>query len=122
MNKIKKILIQQRASIIAVVLALMILTPVQVAAGPPSPGCSEAAGCDLVANYVEPTLNLLSGLVGIITVISLITGGIEYSAAEGDPQKSARAKNRIAKTIFALCAYFFVYAFLQFLIPNGLFH
>ncbi|MFI5271281.1 MAG: hypothetical protein ACHQT9_04525, partial [Candidatus Saccharimonadales bacterium] len=74
------------------------------------------------AVYLQPTLDLLSGMVGIIVVISLILGGIQYSASEGDPQKSAKAKDRIAKTIFALLAYIFLYAFLQFIIPNGAFH
>jgi hypothetical protein len=61
-------------------------------------------------------------MVGIVVVISLILGGVEYSSSEGDPQKSAKAKRRIANTLFALIAYFFLFAFLQFLIPNGLFN
>jgi hypothetical protein len=61
-------------------------------------------------------------MVGIIVVISLIMGGIEYSTSEGDPQKSAKAKRRITNTLIALIAFFFLYAFLQFLIPNGVFH
>ncbi len=88
---------------------------------PPTPGCS-ASGCDLVTTYIQPITDLLSGMVGIIVVISLIMGGIEYSTSEGDPQKSSKAKRRITNTLFALIAYFFLYAFLQFLIPNGVFH
>jgi hypothetical protein len=88
---------------------------------PISPGCN-INGCDLVASYVQPIVNLLSGMVGIIVVISLIMGGIEYSTSEGDPQKSAKAKRRITNTLIALIAFFFLYGFLQFLIPNGVFH
>ena len=92
------------------------------APAPPPPSSCNASSCDLVTTYVQPMINLLSGIVGIMVVISLILGGVEYSTSEGDPQKSAKAKRRIANTLFALMAYIFLYAFLQFLIPNGLFH
>ncbi len=79
-------------------------------------------GCNLIAKYIQPTLTLLSGLVGIVAVISLISAGIMHATSEGDPQKSGKARARIVNTLMALVAYFFLYAFLQFLIPNGLFH
>jgi hypothetical protein len=87
----------------------------------PPPSSCNASSCNLLDTYIQPTIDLLSGMVGIVVVISLILGGIEYSSSEGDPQKSAKAKRRIANTLFALIAYFFLFAFLQFLIPNGLF-
>jgi hypothetical protein len=128
-----KQIIAKHLQILACLLVVgTIVTPVTALAAPAtppaSPGCSAYdpsnpnSGCDLVKEYLQPTLDLISGLVGIVVVISLILGGIQYSAAEGDPQKSAKAKNRIANTIFALIAYFFVYAFLQFLVPGGIFH
>jgi hypothetical protein len=78
-------------------------------------------GCDLVKKYVNPGINLLSIIFGLIAVISIILGGINYATSEDDPQKVSRAKDRIAKTVFAVVAYFFLYAFLQFLIPGGIF-
>jgi hypothetical protein len=101
------------------VIASLPPAPIPVTAPPPS-SCN-ITKCDLVTQYIQPIINLLAGVVGIIVVISLILGGIEYSTSEGDPQKSAKAKRRIANTLFALLAFFFLYAFLQFLIPNGLF-
>ena len=88
---------------------------------PPSSASCNSSGCDLITEYLQPTINLLSGVVGIIVVISLILAGIEYSTSEGDPQKSAKAKRRITNTLFALIAFFFLYAFLQFLVPGGIF-
>lgn len=109
-----------------IALFLMMLTPLPASAGSPSLPPPPATGatcqqnnCDLIATYLQPVIDLLSGLVGIIIVASLIMGGIEYSTSEGDPQKSAKAKHRITNTIFALFAFFFLYAFLQFLVPNG---
>ncbi len=81
-----------------------------------------ASNCDFVAKYVNPAINLLSASFGLIAVISLILGGIQYSSSEGDPQKSASAKSRISNTIIAIFAYLFFYAFVQFLIPGGAFH
>jgi hypothetical protein len=81
-----------------------------------------ASNCDFVAKYVNPAINLFSLSFGLIAVISLILGGIQYSASEGDPQKAAAAKSRISNTIIAIFAYLFFYVFLQFLIPGGAFH
>jgi len=57
-----------------------------------------------------------------VAVISIILGGIQYSASEGDPQKASQAKSRITKTVFAIVSYFFLYAFLQFIVPGGVFN
>lgn len=78
--------------------------------------------CDFVAKYVNPAIKLFSLSFGLIAVISIILGGINYSTSEGDPQKAASAKSRITNTIIAIFAYLFLYAFLQFLIPGGAFH
>lgn len=84
-------------------------------------GCSASAGCDLVANYVNPFIKLLTILFGAIAAISLILGAIQYISSEGDPQKSSRAKNRMVNTVFAIIAYAVLYGFLQFLLPKGAF-
>lgn len=88
----------------------------------PALACSKASGCDLVVNYVNPAINLLSVMFGLIAVASLIMGGIQYSASEGDPQKASQAKSRIANTIMAIFAYALLYGFLQFLVPGGFLH
>ncbi|MDB5170380.1 MAG: hypothetical protein JWO35_74 [Candidatus Saccharibacteria bacterium] len=91
-------------------------------AADPNAICNKANGCDLVAKYVQPAINLFSVSFGLIAVISLIVAGIQYSASTGDPQAVSKAKDRIIKTIFAIVAYFFLYALLQFLIPGGVFN
>lgn len=88
---------------------------------PAAQGCSKDK-CDFVGRYVNPAINLMSVSFGIIAVISIIVGGIQYSASAGDPQKVTRAKTRIQNTIIAIVAYFFLYGFLQFLIPGGIFN
>lgn len=77
--------------------------------------------CDFIKKYVNPTINLFSIVFGLIATASLIMGGIQYSASAGDPQNVAKAKKRIIDTIIAIVAFFFLYAFIQFLVPGGLF-
>ena len=83
--------------------------------------CGQAV-CDLAASCLNPLIRVLSGLVGVAVAGSIILGGIQYSASGGDPQKAAKAKNRITNAIFALMAYLFIWAFLQFLVPGGVFN
>jgi len=78
--------------------------------------------CDLVARYVNPTINVLSVSFGLIATISIILGAIQYSASEGDPQRAGAAKNRITNTIIAIVAYLLLYSFLEFLVPGGVFN
>lgn len=88
----------------------------------PEEACKYDNHCDFIKKYINPAINLLTMVFGLIATASLILGGIQYSASEGDPTKAGQAKNRIANTIFAIIAYFFLYGFLQFLIPGGRFN
>jgi hypothetical protein len=66
-------------------------------------------------------VNILSGLIGIAVVGSIILGGIQYSLAGDNPQALSAAKGRIMNGLTALVAFIFTYAFLQWLIPGGVF-
>lgn len=85
------------------------------------PGHCDSNNCDLIALYVNPFIRLLSIIVGLVVAASLIMGGIQYSASSGDPQKTSAAKSRIQNTLLALFAFLFLYAFLNFLVPGGIF-
>ena len=90
--------------------------------------CQASAGeelnpgkCQLLERLLDFT-NVLSGIVGIVVVMMIIIGGIQYSSAGGDPKKVAGAKSRIYNAIFAFMAFIFMYSFLQWLIPGGVFN
>ena len=83
---------------------------------------SDGGQCDLIDTYVNPIIEVLGAIFGVIAVISIILGGIQFSASSGDPQKAAAAKQRIINTVIAIVAFLFLYAFLQFLIPGGIFN
>lgn len=92
----------------------------QDSAADPKADCDKQ-GCDFIKKYINPGINLLTFVFGLLAVASLIFGGIQYSASTGDPQKISQAKSRITSTIIAIVCYFFLYGFLQFLIPGGIF-
>ncbi len=84
--------------------------------------CATLSNCDLVHNYLNPAIQLMSAAVGIAIAISIVIGGIQYASSAGDPQQAAAAKARIRNAIIALLTFLFLYALLNFLIPGGLFH
>lgn len=89
--------------------------------------CKPGAGKSLdktncgIIGYIVTFTNVLSALVGIVVVIMIAVGGIQYTTARDDPQAVSAAKNRIRNAILALVFYLFGFAFLQYLIPGGIF-
>ena len=63
----------------------------------------------------------LSAGIGIVVIIMIIVGGIQYTTAGGDSSRVAAAKSRIFNAVIALVAFFFMFGFLQWIVPGGLF-
>lgn len=70
--------------------------------------------------YTRNIVRFLSAGVGIVIVLMIIVGGIQYITSQGNPQATASAKNRITNAIIALFLFIFMTAILNFLIPGGL--
>ena len=70
---------------------------------------------------IQQAVNFLSAGVGIAVVGAIILGGIQYSMAGGAPEAVAKAKQRITNALIALVAFMFTWAFLNWLIPGGIF-
>lgn len=87
---------------------------------PKSAGPNATGTACFMAKYVQPIINLLAVLVGVVVLGSVVFGGIQYSASAGDPNKAAAAKGRIINSLMALAAFIFLYAFLQWVIPGGI--
>jgi len=66
-------------------------------------------------------VGVLSGLVGVVVVGVIILGGIQYSMAGDKAEAVSAAKKRIINGVTALVAFLFIFAFLQWLIPGGIF-
>ncbi len=72
-----------------------------------------------ILDYLVIVINVLSAIVGIVIVIMIIIGGIQYSSSGDNPQAISGAKNRIFNAVIALAIYIFSYSFLQWIVPGG---
>lgn len=66
-------------------------------------------------------INFLSVGVGVVVIAMIIVGGIQYSLAGDSSEAINKAKTRITNALIALVAYLFLFSFLQWIIPGGLF-
>lgn len=87
---------------------------------PPGGAALDENNCGIVA-YVQAAINILTALVGVVVVIMVAVGGVQYTTSRDNPQETAAAKRRIYNAILALLVYLFTFAFLQYLVPGGVF-
>lgn len=74
-----------------------------------------------IVKDLNDIVKVLSGLVGVVVVGMIILGGIQYSMAGDKAEAVSAAKKRIINGVTALVAFLFIFAFLQWLIPGGIF-
>ena len=74
-----------------------------------------------IVKLVIAITNFLSAGVGVVIVIMVIIGGIQYSTAGGNPSAVAAAKQKITNALLALVAFIFMFSVLQWLVPGGIF-
>lgn len=77
--------------------------------------------CDIVRQYLNPIINALGILVVIAVVISIVIGGIQYTTSADQPGAVSAARHRIMNAIIALLAFTFLWSFLQWVVPGGIF-
>lgn len=109
--------------------AALVAQPVGAASGTscailPASICSNAGqghGGTAIWNLLLMVLNIMTAGVGVAAVIGVIIAAIQYSSAEEKADQVHSAKMRIWNIILGLVLYLVMYAFLQFLIPGGVF-
>lgn len=74
-----------------------------------------------IVTDLQNIVNFLGAGVGIVVIGMIILGGIQYSIAGDNSQATTAAKQRISNAAIALVVYLFIFAFLQWLIPGGVF-
>ena len=74
----------------------------------------------IFCRYIKPAINFLSAGVGIVVIIMIIIGAIQYTTSSGNPQTLADGRKKIINAVIALVAFGLLYGFLNFLIPGGL--
>ncbi|MBM3210512.1 hypothetical protein FJZ39_04200 [Candidatus Saccharibacteria bacterium] len=65
---------------------------------------------------IKMVINILLFIVGIISVIMLIIGGIRYATSGGDSGSVTSAKNTILYAIIGLIVAIFAYAIINFVV------
>ena len=78
--------------------------------------------CDIVHKYVNPAILVFSAIAGVTVAAAIVYGGILYSTSGGDQAKVSKAKNLIRNAVLSLVAFMFLYAFLQWIVPGGIFN
>lgn len=74
-----------------------------------------------IVEDIQLVLNFLSAGVGIVVVGVIILGGIQYAMAGDSAEAIGKAKQRIINGLIALLAFIFLFAFVQWLVPGGIF-
>lgn len=74
-----------------------------------------------IVEQLQTIVDVLSAGVGVIVVAMIVWGGIRFAMAGDNPQGVAEAKSHITNALIALLAFMFMFAFLQWLIPGGVF-
>ena len=77
--------------------------------------------CDIVRQYLNPIINALGIIVVIAVVISIVIGGIQYTTSADQPGAVSAARQRIINAVLALLAFTFLWSFLQWIVPGGIF-
>lgn len=79
----------------------------------------ESGGC--IISDIQLVINVLSIGVGVVVTIMIVLGGLQYMTSRDNPQAVQAAKTRITNAVIGLVAFVFVYSFLQWLVPGGIF-
>lgn len=83
-------------------------------------GCQGKGGP--ITDLVFALIRFLSFGVGLVIAASIIYAGIMYSTSSGNPENTQAAKKRILNAVVGLVFYILIFAFIQYLVPGGLFN
>jgi hypothetical protein len=74
-----------------------------------------------IVHDIQTIVNFLSAGVGVVVAGVIILGGIQYILAGGNATAVTAARQRIINGLIALFVFAFIFAFVQWLIPGGVF-
>lgn len=91
-------------------------------ANPTDATLSKCLKTNPIVSDLNNIINFLSAGVGIVVTGVIIVGGIQYMMAGDNPAAITAAKKRITNGLIALVTFLFMFAFLQWLVPGGVFN
>ena len=80
--------------------------------------CTTTTGSDQVTSIVTKAINFFSALVGIISVVMIIWGGLKYVTSAGDSGNITAAKNTIMYAVIGLVIVAIAQFIVQFVIQK----
>jgi len=86
--------------------------------------CTDTQQCltqSPIVHDINLIINFLSAGVAIIVIGTVILGGVQYSMAGDKPDAVSAARKRIANGLMSFAVFLLIFAFLQWLIPGGIF-
>ncbi|MCL2037520.1 pilin [Candidatus Saccharibacteria bacterium] len=75
--------------------------------------CVRASGARDLNSTIQQVINIMLFIIGILSVIMIIWGGISYVLSRGDPEKVKNAKNTIIYAIVGLIVAILAFAIVQ---------
>lgn len=78
----------------------------------------KAQGTDNVFNVIKSVINILLYVVGVVSVIMIIVGGIRYTTSAGDSNGVSSAKDTIIYAVVGLVVSVMAYAIVNFVLTN----
>ena len=103
-------------------LAVLLFAPIDVSANAIDDACKADPSASIcqdstsVSDVIAIVVNTLLFIVGIISVIMIIVGGIMYTTSAGDSGQVTKAKNTILFSVIGLAIAFFAYAIVNWVI------
>jgi hypothetical protein len=100
------------------------MVPATTHAIDPFGGCSgntqskvcQAKGTDSVTKIMKSVINILLYIIGIVSVILIIVGGLKYITSAGDSNGVNSAKNTILYSVVGLVIAIMAYAIVNFVL------
>ena len=83
-------------------------------------GCPSSASTTTLPDAVIIALNAVVAVAGLVAVIFIIIGGINYMTSAGDPNKVKKAKDTILYAVIGLVICVLAFAIVNFVITNAL--
>jgi hypothetical protein len=71
-------------------------------------------------NVLQTIINFLTAGIGLVVVINIIIGGMQYILSDGNASDAVKGRKRIENSLLGFAAYALMYGVLSWLIPGGI--
>lgn len=123
MNQITKIAYRGAIASQLAVGAILALPTRALAACDPSQGVNGGVGCapgspTTVQGGITQIINALLWIIGVVSVIMIIVGGLRYVLSAGDPKNTQAAKDTILYAVIGVVVALLAYAIVNFVLAQ----